>query len=324
MIHLFRFVLVFLAVNSAIVGLTFLFRFYEAESEAALAGRDADGGADPSRRRFTADRLARGLGAWARETALLSGLLLWWPTAILPRPRPRPGSWLPGPREVRLGVPVLLVPGYSFNRATLELLRRRLEAAHRPALAIDLPLRRSIPELAALIETAAIELKAATGAERIDLVCHSRGGVAAHWWLRKEGGAAHVERCVTLGSPLAGTRLAAFAFGPSGRDLMPGSDVCRALDVAPLPAEVRFHAVNGGAESFVLPPGNDDLRAPGVTVRIHHVGHCGLLVNAGVWHAIHAALRRRGEAALDDGDAWEDESTDEAAVRAIARFPQAG
>jgi len=42
----------------------------------------------------------------------------------------------------------------------------------------------------------------------IDLVCHSRGGLVARWWLEAFGGPAGARRAIFVGSPLAGTSLA--------------------------------------------------------------------------------------------------------------------
>jgi len=44
---------------------------------------------------------------------------------------------------------------------------------------------------------------------KVDIVAHSRGGLVARWWLEGFAGAARTERVVLVGSPLAGTSLAA-------------------------------------------------------------------------------------------------------------------
>jgi pimeloyl-ACP methyl ester carboxylesterase len=44
---------------------------------------------------------------------------------------------------------------------------------------------------------------------KVDVVCHSRGGLVTRWWAEVMGGARLVNRAVLVGSPLAGTSLAA-------------------------------------------------------------------------------------------------------------------
>lgn len=52
--------------------------------------------------------------------------------------------------------------------------------------------------------------RAMAGAGQVDVICHSRGGLVVRWWLHAFGGAeSGVRRVVFVGSPLAGTSLAA-------------------------------------------------------------------------------------------------------------------
>lgn len=307
---LIAFRLGFLLVMAVFAGtaLAHLIHFYEAAN--------ADG-AKGIRHPLTRTRIGKGLSAWARESAVNLLMIPLHMRGWLPRGRLRQGSWLPGEREVRYGAPVLIVPGYGMSRGTLSLLRQRLEEARRPALAIDLPLWKPFPALVEALGNAVSELKRATGAEKVDLVCHSRGGLIAAWWIQHGGGAAHVERIVCLGAPIAGTKMAAFAIGPSAVALFPGSVVCRDVAGKPLDPSVRWFAVNGGSDGLMVPQKTDDLPPPGFNIRVPGVGHNGLLVSATVWKAIHIFLQRPAEV-IDGVDiGFENESVDEAALRAI-------
>jgi len=65
----------------------------------------------------------------------------------------------------------------------------------------------------------------------VDLVCHSRGGLVARWWLEGFGGAAHGgRRAVFVGSPLGGTSLASPAKLRSAINLL--TNVGNALQLA--------------------------------------------------------------------------------------------
>lgn len=310
LLFLFRLVAVVVFGVFAVTGFLFVLRYYEGAAKDAVLG---------VRRPIDRARIAAGLGAWARESGanLLHAIV--WPLGLFPRPRIRHGAWLPVEREVRHGNPVLLAPGYAMNRACFRLMRPRLEASKRPALPIDFPWGKSIEELADVLGAGAAELKAATGSAKIDLVCHSRGGLVALWWIHKMGGADHVERVVLLGTPVSGTKAGAFALGPTAFQMLPGCELLRSLAAIPLDPRVTFYAVNGDAEAIVIPPGNDELPAPGRNIRLEGVGHMGLLFSATAWHQVHAALRRTLE---DEAPVrgFEDETQDQAASRAIAQF----
>lgn len=289
---------------------TFVLRFYEQSAKDAAAG---------VRRPLDRQRIAEGLGAWAREAGLNLAHVFLWVSALLPRPRIRSGAWIPVEGEIRHGLPVLLVPGYGMNRGCLRLLAQRLEATHRPVLCIDFPFGKTIEELAEILAAAAQELKSATGSEKIDVVAHSRGGLVAAWWIQKQGGASFVERLVTLGTPWSGTKIAAFGIGPSVLQMFPASALIRALSAVPLDPHVVFYAVNGAFDSMMLPPGTDDIPAPGRNIRLEGVGHMGLLLSIAAFQQIHGALRRKVE---DEAKiaGFDDESTADAAERALAQF----
>jgi triacylglycerol lipase len=110
--------------------------------------------------------------------------------------------------------PVLLVPGYGGATRSLQPLADRLTAAGRDATVVPVPgdgtgdLHASADALA----TAADQALARTGADSVDVVGYSAGGVIARLWAA-EGGAAQARRVLTLGSPHHGTTLADLATG---------------------------------------------------------------------------------------------------------------
>lgn len=77
------------------------------------------------------------------------------------------------------------------------------EARYKQILAFEHPTLSVSPVLNAL------DLERALGAFKgeLDVVCHSRGGLVAGWWLRT--GLRNVKRLICVGSPLEGTSLAA-------------------------------------------------------------------------------------------------------------------
>ena len=134
--------------------------------------------------------------------------------------------------------PVLLIPGYGGGTAALQPLAGELAAQGRDATVVSLPgdgtgdLNASADAVGA---AAAAALKR-TGAQTVDLVGYSAGGLVARLWVA-DGHAGTVRRVVTLGSPHHGTSLAdlagVFAPGecPAGcREMATDSDLISGLN----------------------------------------------------------------------------------------------
>ena len=108
--------------------------------------------------------------------------------------------------------PVLLVPGYGGSTASLQTLADRLTAAGRDASVVPLP-GNGRGDLAEAADALADAVEAAldrAGAESVDVVGYSAGGIVARLWVA-DGGADVARRIVTLGSPHHGTTLADLA-----------------------------------------------------------------------------------------------------------------
>jgi triacylglycerol lipase len=108
--------------------------------------------------------------------------------------------------------PVLLVPGYGGATGSLQALADRLTTAGRDATVVGLPGDGTgdLTAAAQALDRAADAALERTGAQSVDVVGYSAGGVVARLWAA-DGGAAVVRRIVTLGSPHHGTTLADLA-----------------------------------------------------------------------------------------------------------------
>jgi triacylglycerol lipase len=85
------------------------------------------------------------------------------------------------------------------------------------------------------------QVKAATGASKIDIVTHSMGGLSSRYYLKNLGGTANVDAWVSLGGPNHGTGWAWFCFQTSCREMRPGSSFLNALNsVDETPGAVRY------------------------------------------------------------------------------------
>jgi triacylglycerol lipase len=123
--------------------------------------------------------------------------------------------------------PVLLVPGYGGATSSLEALADLLTAAGRDATVVRVPgdgtgdLKASADVLGAAVDQAL----ARTGADSVDVVGYSAGGVIARLWAA-DGGAARARRILTLGAPHHGTTVADLAAGVAPAEC---PEACREL-----------------------------------------------------------------------------------------------
>jgi pimeloyl-ACP methyl ester carboxylesterase len=191
---------------------------------------------------------------------------------------------------------VVLVHGYLANRSTLlpaagylrwrgfrQILAfnyRSSEGVERGAIALRDYLRRHVR------------------GGRIDLVCHSLGGLVARVYVQELGGARRVDHCITLATPHYGTYNSYWVASRVGRELRPDSPLLARLGASRHKAErVRFLSVVAGSDNLVLPR---VFAAHEEEVRIPDLGHMGLLFSP---RALRVVADRLLEAAVGDAAA---------------------
>lgn len=203
------------------------------------------------------------------------------------------GSWSPwsnphkGPISGRRLPPVVLIPGLTWNRASLWPLATFLSRRGWPWV-VPIDRRDRHGTLASEAEALANEIRAVcvrTGATQVDLVGFSTGGLVAAWYLRHHG-AAHVRRLVTLGTGWNGTRMAVFGRGRAVDEIRFGSHVLDGLWPPPVPTVCIW-----SPHDPVVVPATSALPRHGAdAVRVEEAGHVDLLVSARVFRAVQAAL----------------------------------
>src|SRR5262249_11740291 len=140
--------------------------------------------------------------------------------------------------------PIILVHGYTQNRTNFLWLGRRLRRlGHGPFFAFDYqsfgPIEASARSLGELVE----KVVESTGAERVDLVCHSLGGLVARAYVDLQGGHRRVGRVITLGTPHRGLAHANPRAGASVRDMQPCTGFIAKLDAAAVPPNVSYLSI---------------------------------------------------------------------------------
>ncbi len=205
------------------------------------------------------------------------------------------------PPAARLSVPIVLVPGWFDTGRDLAALRIRLlgagldgEAVH--TITFEDPTGSNMDH-ADEIHVAVSELLARTGAERVDIVAHSMGGLATRWYLNTHPNPP-VRRVAFLGTPHRGTLSAHLAWGAGRDEMLPDSPFLEALNTqAPLPEGIEAITVRTLLDTHVIPGENGTL--PGIE---DHVVCCpthpGLLEDEEVFLVVLDFLERVGAGTL--------------------------
>lgn len=170
-----------------------------------------------------------------------------------PSPLPRPNSDRPGP--------VLVIPGFGDDEAMLADLVRRLRNSGRETTVVDLP-GNATGDLRTQAQTVLRYIEQATtrGADSVDLVGYSAGGLVAALAVLQDGG--HVRRVVSIGTPFHGTAVASFAdaYAPSAcppacREMAPGSPLLEFLAAQnPALRGVPWLSIYSETDGVVQPP----------------------------------------------------------------------
>jgi len=110
--------------------------------------------------------------------------------------------------------PVILVHGYFSTRGYFRELARFLDAQGiAPVFVPNFPgAFATIEQFADALDVEIERIAQGTRQDKVTLVCHSMGGLAARCYLARKG-AGRVAKLITIGTPHAGTGLAAFGMG---------------------------------------------------------------------------------------------------------------
>jgi pimeloyl-ACP methyl ester carboxylesterase len=206
---------------------------------------------------------------------------------------PLPGARARGPR------PIIMLHGYAMNRANFVVLARRLAAAGLgPIFGFEYWTLGRVAAGARQLGWFIDQVREATGADEVDLVGHSMGGVVARYYLAFGGGDPHVHRLITLGSPHFGTDVSAVGIGHASRELILGSQLVTRLAASPLLSHARVTTILSEADVLV-PAAKQPPIAGAERITYPDLGHVALLGSRRVAAAIIERLSERTATARD-------------------------
>jgi triacylglycerol lipase len=187
-------------------------------------------------------------------------------------------------------LPVLLVHGYGCNSGYWKSMSKALIRADISHYAVDMePVLGSIDEYASVLHCAVDALCKETGVQKLIIVAHSMGGLAARAYLR-DYGTDRIARVITLGTPHHGTVLANFSVGANCRQMSRSHEATDAATSEWL-RQLRhsedenkralFVSVYSHHDNIIAPQTSSHL--PGAkNIDLHGIGHVALALHPDV------------------------------------------
>jgi triacylglycerol esterase/lipase EstA (alpha/beta hydrolase family) len=186
--------------------------------------------------------------------------------------------------------PIVLLHGFGLTQTSWIVLGRRLARRGLGPLYGTTyfslqSVRISAEQLGAFVD----EVLLRSGAERVDIVAHSMGGVVARYYLERLGGARRLGRLITLGSPHRGTLMARYGLAVGARELAVDSPLLADL-AAPAPG-LPYTSIWSRSDSIVIPQASSSIAPAGEDRVFDDLGHLSLLASRRVADVIDERLR---------------------------------
>lgn len=187
--------------------------------------------------------------------------------------------------------PVILLHGLFQSRACWWWMKLHLRRHGWPTLhAVALPPWKDVESLTERVARVVDTLRHRHGVNQVHLIGHSMGALIARNYLQIRGGAGKISRCVLLGAPHGGSKLAPFALSPLGLLLMPGSEFLQRLATASWPETTQVLNIYSRHDNMILPSENAFL--PGIrNEEMTGMGHCSLLFRPSATRCVIAHLQ---------------------------------
>jgi triacylglycerol lipase len=188
--------------------------------------------------------------------------------------------------------PILLLHGHYYTKASLTVLHDRFVRDGWPAdrvIVFDLARTACTHDWALALSKKVEQVTRASGCPTVDIVAHSRGGLAARDYIRSLGGSRRVAHLVTLGTPHHGTWSSRGCPGCGCREMRPGSAYLQRLnagDETTGPTEITSIC---SLQDGVVPARSSWLRGAR-NVEMRGVTHTDLLRSRQVYEEIRAGL----------------------------------
>lgn len=236
--------------------------------------------------------LGRGLLALFVETVCFFIFLITYPLRVI-------WDFAPARVQKKGETPVMLVHGYGANSASMAFVQwmlRRLGWSNVYIISYTPPTANA-RGLAKQLADRAKQLMEKCESEKIDIVCHSMGGLLTRYALINLDLADRVDCVVTLGSPHRGSRVAGLvpAMGSAAQLRHDSPFIKEVAADGDTPGNARFYSIWSEFDSFVLPVRSALIQGNATNIHIPYHGHLALLYSPTVVKLVDQCLREHRE-----------------------------
>ncbi|MEV4926166.1 esterase/lipase family protein [Streptomyces roseoverticillatus] len=137
------------------------------------------------------------------------------------------------------------------------------------------------------------KVKAGTGADKVDIVNHSMGGLVSLWYAKELGGAANIKHLASLAAPHHGTYIAGLCtvLSVSCREMSPGSDFLKRLASGDeTPGAVDYRTWYSPCDGVISPFTSTPLQGA-VNTLVPCETHLGFLTDVGLLTRVASAFK---------------------------------
>ena len=190
--------------------------------------------------------------------------------------------------------PVLFVHGWNSNSTTWTTMVNRFAADGWTSAELNnwsYNTSQSNATTASQIATKVDQIRAATGAAKVDIISHSMGGLSSRYYLKNLGGDQKVDDWVSLGGPNHGTDTANFCFSTACSEMRIGSSFLKALNSGDeSPGLVTYRTWWSACDTVINP--DSSVSVVGATnTQTACLSHGDLHEDAGVYAQVRDAVR---------------------------------
>lgn len=176
------------------------------------------------------------------------------------------------------GNPILLSSGYLGSSGQLFYLKHYLKR-HNAIFTMDYPDPfASIDDFAEAMKKKVEEIQLHYPGKKITLIGHSMGGLISARYAANCINTGHIEKIITLGSPLQGTYTAYLGFGKCAEEMRWGSDYLNQLEQDLSRKNIAFTNVGSQSDLIVLPNKSASFKTvPSEKIQFGSMGHLTFL-----------------------------------------------
>ena len=190
--------------------------------------------------------------------------------------------------------PILFVHGWNADSSTWTTMVSRFSADGWTAAELNnwsYNTSQSNATTAQQIAAKVDQIRAATGAAKVDLVTHSMGGLSSRYYVKNLGGDATVDEWVSLGGPNHGTDTANFCFSTACTEMRIGSNFLKALNARDeTPGAVNYRTWWSPCDVVINPDSSVSLKGA-VNTQTGCLSHGDLHEDAGVYAQVRDYVR---------------------------------